>query len=91
MSFNLARQNDEGNNNTNIGWKYAIFIDGKIITEKFVSKVNAKSGGITSQKYGVKKDQKIYIRIENSGDIKADVNYKLTVKHTASSVWENGA
>lgn len=83
----FGRRELDGVAYVNSGWKISVIVNNKIVLEPvFVSEADALNGYVSPQ-FGYKKGQKIYIRVENAG-AGTNVDYKIQVKNTTSSVWE---
>lgn len=83
----FGRRDLDGDTYVNVGWKLSVIVDGKVVLDKAFISEQAAVNGYVSPKFGYKKGQKIYVRVENNGAGTA-VDYKLKVKNVSSSVWE---
>lgn len=83
----FGRRDLDGDTYINTGWKLSVIVDGKIVLDRVSISENAAVNGYISPKFGYKKGQKIYVRVEENGAGTA-VDYKIKIKNTSSSVWE---
>lgn len=85
--ISFGRRDLDGDTYGNTGWKMSVIVDGKIVLDRVSISEATAVNGYVSPKFGYKKGQKIYIRVENNGAGTA-VDYKINVKNISTSVWE---